>query len=117
VTSRGVRRTLGEISQFGISPDYAEAHNNLGGVVTLRQRFDEAIPHYREAIRLKPDFAKAHKNLGIAVSENGEIDETIAQFREAVRLQPGFAEAQERLRMVLEMKANAAAPANPAPQP
>jgi tetratricopeptide (TPR) repeat protein len=43
-----------------LKPDYAQAHNNLGGTLG---KHEEAEEEYREAIRLKPDYAKAHYNL------------------------------------------------------
>ena len=37
-----------------------------------RGDFDEAIYHFREAIRIKPDYAKAYNNLGNALLLQGK---------------------------------------------
>ena len=50
-----------------LSPDYAEAHGNLGVVLAQKGHRDEAIVHYTEALRLKPDLAPALNNLGVAI--------------------------------------------------
>ena len=55
-----------------LKPDDAEAHTNLGNVLSSQGKLDEAIAEYREAIRLKPDDAEAHYNLGIALQRPGQ---------------------------------------------
>jgi tetratricopeptide (TPR) repeat protein len=49
-------------------------------------QLDEAIAHFREAIRFQKDFALAHNNLGITLRKKGRLDEAIAEFKEAIRL-------------------------------
>ena len=46
-----------------LSPEDAEAHNNLGNTLKDLGRFDEAEASYTQAIALKPDFAEAHLNI------------------------------------------------------
>ena len=74
----------------------------------MKERYDEAIPHYRQAIRLKPGHAIMHKNLGDALLAKDRLDEAVEQFREAVRLQPDFPEAREKLRATLRLQGSAA---------
>ena len=40
------------------------AHNNLGIALFAKQKNEEAISHYKMAIKIKPDYADAHYNLG-----------------------------------------------------
>jgi tetratricopeptide (TPR) repeat protein len=44
-------------------PDYADAHANLGTVLLLEKRFDEAAAEYRAALRLDPRHEKARRGL------------------------------------------------------
>ena len=44
----------------GKEPSY---HNNLGGILALQERHEEAIRSYREAVALRPNFAAALKNM------------------------------------------------------
>jgi len=55
-------------------------HNNLGATLVEKGQIDEAISHYREAIRLKPDYAGFRYNLGVALNKKGQTDEAISQF-------------------------------------
>jgi tetratricopeptide (TPR) repeat protein len=76
------------------NPDCWLAHDNLGVVLAREGRLDEAIGHYREAIRLNPDFPETYNNLGNAMARLGRPAEATAAYAQAVRLRPGFAEAE-----------------------
>ena len=52
-----------------LSPDFADAHNNLGIALASLGKLDEAIEHFREAIRLDPSFPDAKNNLAIALAQ------------------------------------------------
>ena len=43
------------------------AHNNLGIALVAEGKNEEAISHYKMAIKLNPDYALAHNNLGNAL--------------------------------------------------
>ncbi len=64
----------------------ATAHNALGLDLYEKGRPEDAIAHYREAIRIAPGFDLAYANLGAALSRTGKTDEAIAAYREAFRL-------------------------------
>jgi len=53
------------------TPESAKAHNLRGLILDGLGRMAEAIPEYREALRLEPDFAEAKANLEDALRENG----------------------------------------------
>jgi tetratricopeptide (TPR) repeat protein len=53
-------------------------------------RWADAIPPYREIVRLDPKNAEAHHNLGRAYQAYGRTAEAIAYLRRAVELQPSF---------------------------
>ncbi len=46
-----------------INPGYAEAHNNLGIALARKGKIEDAVAHFREALRIKPDFVDAHNAL------------------------------------------------------
>ena len=77
--------------------------NNLGIVLGMKGRNDEAIRFYEEAIRLKPDYAEARNNLGIALVRQGRITEAISQFQEAIRFKPDYTDARKNFARVLGM--------------
>jgi protein O-mannosyl-transferase len=73
------------------------AHNNLGVVLVGREELEEAISHYREALRIYPAYAEAHNNLGVALRERGELEDAIQHYHEALRINPAYAEAHSNL--------------------
>jgi tetratricopeptide (TPR) repeat protein len=84
-----------------LSPDFAEAHNNLAVVLNRQGKPDEAVGCCQRALELKPDFAEARSNLGIALNDQGKPDEAVASYRRALELKPDFAEAHFNLGVVL----------------
>jgi Flp pilus assembly protein TadD len=46
-----------------LDPGSPLAQNNLANALASGRRFDEAVLHYREALRLQPDFPAARHNL------------------------------------------------------
>jgi tetratricopeptide (TPR) repeat protein len=72
-----------------ISPDYADAHNNLGFVLSQTpDRIPDAIKQYEAALRLKPDYAEAHNGLGTALVRSGDCAAAIPHFEAALHLKP-----------------------------
>lgn len=78
------------------------AHNNLGIALVEKSQLDEAIGHYREALRLRPDYAEAYNNLGIALGKKGQVEEAIRCYRESLRLKPDYAKAHYNLGLALD---------------
>jgi len=82
-------------------PNFASIHYNLGIALVAEGKNEEAISHYKMAIKINPDFALAHNNLGIALFNAKMTEEAIDYFKEAIRIRPGFAAAQKNLETVL----------------
>lgn len=66
----------------------AAAARNLGFIAATKERLDDAIRWFGEAVRLEPEDADTWFNLGFARERNGLHLEAIAAFREATRLKP-----------------------------
>ena len=77
------------------------AHNNLGLALAGEGKAEEAISHYKEALRIRPAYATARTNLGAALSKQGKLDEAIANYNEVLRAKPDMAEAHLNLGAVL----------------
>ncbi|MDB3914351.1 tetratricopeptide repeat protein [Alphaproteobacteria bacterium] len=80
-----------------MTPNFAQAHYNLGNTLKEIGRLDEALASYTQAIALKPDYAKAHYNLGNTLKEIGRLDEALASYNQAIALKSDFAEAHNNL--------------------
>ncbi len=68
------------------SPDFAEAHSNLGNALRELGKLDEAVESYRNAIARKPDYAEAYSNLANALKEQGRLDEAVTNYQYALRI-------------------------------
>jgi len=64
------------------------AHNNLGFALEQLGRTDQALAHYREAVRSDPTFGNARNNLGNLLLERDAAEEAVEQFRAAVAHRP-----------------------------
>ena len=60
-------------------------------------KYEEAMGHYWEALRLNPQDAQSHNNIGVTLAEQGKLEEGIKHFSEALRINPSFTEAQRNL--------------------
>ena len=58
-----------------LSPNFAMAHNNLGGTLHMKGKLDEAVASYLQALRCRPDYPEAHSNLATALQALGKLDE------------------------------------------
>lgn len=69
------------------------ARHNLAFALAAEGRHGEALPHYREAIRLQPGYHEPHYNLGLSLYQTGAVEEAAAAFAESARRRPSYAEA------------------------
>ena len=53
---------------------YSTYFCNLGEALFTEQKIEEAISHYKMAIKLKPGFAEAQKNLEMALLRAEELE-------------------------------------------
>ena len=79
----------------------ALAHGNLGVALARDGKTEEAIGHYRAALKLNADYWIAHYNLGIALSRRGDFSEALDHFEEAVSLRPDNEPARMELARTL----------------
>ena len=85
-----------------LSPQDAEAHNNLGASLRELGRLDESETSCKQAIALKSDYAEAHSNLGNTLYELGRLDEATGSYSLAIALQPEFSEAYSNMGATLQ---------------
>ena len=91
---------------LAVTTENEDAHFGLGMAFLERSQVDDAVPHFREAIRLYPEYAAAHTQLGLALEQQDKTDEAIAEYNAALRIDPGLAEAHEYLGMALAEQGN-----------
>ena len=89
-------------------PNYAEAHNNYGGLLLDEKRYDEAIRHYSAAVRINPQYlyyfnlANALADAASARRDTNEFAEAVSAYGQALQLNPAASEAHNNLGMTWE---------------
>ncbi len=79
-----VCRVAGFYEALKHRPDYPDALNNLGLLLTEMSRPAEALVLLQQALRLRPDFTEARNNLGLALADLGRFDEAIACYEKVL---------------------------------
>jgi Flp pilus assembly protein TadD len=77
------------------------AHYNLGALLQLRGKLDEAIASYNQALQVEPDNATAHNSLAAALLMDDRIPEAIEQLRQTLRIDPAYWNAHYNLARAL----------------
>lgn len=70
------------------NPVLAEAYSNLGNVYKERGQLQEALDHYRQAVRLKPDFIDGYINLAAALVAAGDMEGAVQAYVSALQYNP-----------------------------
>jgi tetratricopeptide (TPR) repeat protein len=83
------------------NPDCWMAHNNLGTIFAAKDRVDEAIENFRQAIQINPNSFEALNNLGVALATKGRFDEAIENYRKAIQINPNYGDALDNLGLSL----------------
>lgn len=89
--ARAARLALAELGED------AECSFILGAEASESGRWDDAMLHYRDALRREPDYTKARNNLGIALARSGRLDEAVAAYEQTLRDAPDHRNARFNL--------------------
>ena len=65
----------------------------IGLTFQEKGKYEEAIKHYDQAIRINPQIFQAYNNRGAAKGKLGRHEEAIADCNEAIRINPQYANA------------------------
>jgi Flp pilus assembly protein TadD len=85
-----------------VRPDDLNTLNNLGNVLQLANRPDEAIAIYRRAVEIQPAFAEAWSNLaGLLMRDPNRLAEAVDAFRHLVALRVADPEVHHKLGIAL----------------
>ena len=77
------------------------AQLNLGEALAEQNKFDDAIKHYYEAVRIKPGYAKVYNNLGKIYSNRKDPEKAIFHYNKALQFDPGMVQALYHLSWIL----------------
>lgn len=83
-------------------PQDAAVHNDLGSLLLLAGRADEAEQAYRKAIEVDPGKVSALFNLAQLQQQRRELREALGLYGRVVKIQPGHAWAQYQMGTLYE---------------
>lgn len=87
-----------------LSPDWIEAHINLGVAYYQIGQLGNARIAFQRAVELDPANGISRYNLGCVLEELGEIDEAIDQLQRAERAMPAHADVHFNLALAYEKR-------------
>lgn len=93
-------------------PGDFSAHYNLGALLQLRGKPEEAAAQFRAALAAKPENVTVLNSLGASLEAQGKLEEAAFQLQRAIALQPAYVDARYNLgtlRMAQNRPAEAAA--------
>src|SRR5207302_9781273 len=71
--------------------DYPEAHNNLGVLLQMQGRLEEAASAYRQAAALPPAYTQAVFNLRAVLHRQQDLSAAGAAYRRVILPHPAIA--------------------------
>jgi protein O-mannosyl-transferase len=86
---------------LAVTSDNLVIEYNFGRVLGLQRKYDQAIPHLLEALRIDPKFFDALVNTGLFFLNQGKTTEAIPYYQRAIDLKPGSAKTHMQLGMAL----------------
>ena len=78
---------------------HAEAHNNLASIFENEKQYEQALFHYKAAVRSKPKFAAAWFGVGEIYSKTGRFPLALEAYLNACRQD---ADARNRIKVLLD---------------
>ncbi len=73
------------------------AHNNIGALYYLRDRYDDAIIEYNRVLDIKPDYVEAWNNLGFAYKKKGQLEKAVDMYKKAIEIKHEYSPAYNGL--------------------
>jgi tetratricopeptide (TPR) repeat protein len=87
--SGATEETMKKLEALGyLTPDNADAHNNLGQRWEQRGEYAKAIEEYKQAIALRPGFHASYNNLAACYGKLEMYPEAEAALRKSIALKP-----------------------------
>ena len=89
VTDAASAEAMKKLEALGyLTPDNADALNNLGQRYEARGEYLKAIEEYRKAIALRPDFHAVYNNIAVCYGKLGRLEEAEQALLKTIEIKP-----------------------------
>jgi|GEM_PF-1226048 len=78
-------------------PNNAQAHNNMGIILSMMGAHEAAIQHFKEAKNINPELPQVYNNLGNAQESLGQLSDAIKTYEMAIGVQPNYTDGYYNL--------------------
>jgi tetratricopeptide (TPR) repeat protein len=96
-----IESRIGVCKQYLLSdPNFEEAHYIIGNIYYKEGQYDEALQHFKEAIRINPKNDKAYNNLGCTYFQKIQFQEAINCLKESLKISPTNETARESIKFI-----------------
>jgi tetratricopeptide (TPR) repeat protein len=92
------------LEAIALSPNQAQLYHKLGEILSLQEKWQEAVDAYREAVKINPNFALAHQKLGDALMKLENWDDAICAYSRTRELKPDLPWINQKLGDVFVQK-------------
>ncbi|MBN2018361.1 MAG: tetratricopeptide repeat protein [Candidatus Cloacimonetes bacterium] len=82
------------------NPNNAEAHNNMGIILSILGAHEAAIQHFNEAKNINPELPQVYNNLGNAYESLGKLHEAVKHYEMAISVQTNYTDSYYNLARV-----------------
>jgi tetratricopeptide (TPR) repeat protein len=89
---------------LAVTSDNFMAHDGLGQCLSIRGHLDEAIDHFKMALKIAPGYREIEANLMLALAKKGRTDEAITLLQALLKEYPNDAQLQYNLGNALQRK-------------
>jgi tetratricopeptide (TPR) repeat protein len=80
-----------------LNSDCVQAYYNLGTMLVIQEKLDEAIACLQKAVEIKPNFTEAYQNLGYGFQKQGNFSDAIFCYLKVLEFNPDWSETHYQL--------------------
>ena len=73
-----------------LDPSFADAHNALGVIHTMRREYEQALSFYERALEFNPLDAGVRKNIALTYALQGRREEAMEEYRTLIEQNPEY---------------------------
>lgn len=103
-----VRHWRDDLALFGravaVTENNSIMHNNFANTLRAQGRYQEALIHFNEALRINPQYLRAYNNKGLTLYDMDRVEEAIEIFKELISNSKSWADPHNNLGLAYAKK-------------